>query len=227
MPFEGQLLAACWALLEMEALPGPEPVTLCTQLPIISLVMKATSHKLSMTIQALIWDGDKPGPAGVSHLKEEGFTCPQSLARSYSAEVLLLDLWLPWDRFSITKWTTKGVTCFIADNATSIILWISTSELSTDNSLKSCCFSSFKQDIPENGPKNQYNGPNSRQSLSIGECPGQQMTPRTLYRLLFIATSSSLVQPMAIIKHSKLPPRGWRTLPQRSPVSSPCKISCC
>lgn len=70
----------------MEALTGPEPVTLCTQLLIISWVMKATFHKLGMTIKVLIWDGAKPGPSGLSHLKQDGLTCLLSLARCHSAE---------------------------------------------------------------------------------------------------------------------------------------------
>jgi len=142
----------------MEALMGPEPVTLCTQLPIISWVMKATSHKLSLTIKALIRGGAKPGPSGVSHLKEEGLTCPQSLARCHIAEGghpspgPLISWGYLYDQLSEQQ---KGITYFIDNIATSTcdgILW------------RAACFSSSKQDIPENGPKSRYNWPNSRQS---------------------------------------------------------------
>lgn len=61
MPLEQELLA----------FPGPEPVTLCTQVPIISWAMKATPQKLSMTTKALIQERAKPGFSSVFHLQEE------------------------------------------------------------------------------------------------------------------------------------------------------------
>lgn len=69
----GKVSAAHWALLKMEALTGPEHVTLHTQQTFMPWIMKAVPWKLNMATGAsLLPGGARPGSAVVSHLWGRG-----------------------------------------------------------------------------------------------------------------------------------------------------------
>lgn len=120
---------------------------------------------------------------------------------------LLLDLWLPGDSFRITNWTTKGITCFIADNATSTcdgILWRATA------------FLPLNRTSPKMDPRVNTSGLTPDSHLPLGNALANRWPQGHFTGSCVIATSSPLVQSTAIIKpHSKLTPLGWRILPQR------------
>lgn len=54
MPLELQLLTAYWALLEMEAITGPDPVTLNTQLLSMPWVIETVPCKIGMATEILL-----------------------------------------------------------------------------------------------------------------------------------------------------------------------------
>lgn len=65
-PLGQRLLAACWALLEIEALADPAPVSLRALLPTRPWVTEAAPYKHDVTTETLrLLSGAKRGPSGI------------------------------------------------------------------------------------------------------------------------------------------------------------------